>query len=98
VIFLTNGKKRIHITLSQEHFDKVEQTSLRYGITTNSFISFIVGQWVDNNYEMNEKMSKTVDEMIPDLDSVFDNPQLMNMVKDILNSDEDFKNALKNKK
>lgn len=95
---MTNGKKRIHITISQEYFDKVEQISLRYGITTNSFISFIVGQWVDNNYDVNEKMSQKVDEMLPDLDSVFDNPQLMDMVKEILNSDEDFKNAIKNKK
>lgn len=90
-------KKRVHITLSQDSFDKVEETSNRYGITPNAFISFIVGQWVDANYEVSKVMSDKVDEFLPDLSTVSENPQFMKMVKAILSSDQDFKDAARNK-
>lgn len=93
---MKSSKKRLNITISQEVYDKVEESALRYGITANSFISFIIGQWVDTNADLTNKISEKVDSLIPDLDSVFENQQLVDLLKEMIKSDEVFKNAVKN--
>jgi hypothetical protein len=88
-------KKRVHITISQDIYDKVEETSERYGITPNAFISFIVGQWVDTNFNVTKALSDNVNELLPDMNSILEQPKLLEMVKEILQNDKEFKNAVK---
>lgn len=90
-------KKRFHVTISKDNFDKLEEASDRYGITVNAFCAFILGQWVDMNYNMENVMAEKVENLFSDPEKLFSNPQLMDMVKEILANDEEFKSALKNK-
>lgn len=81
-------KRRVHLTLSKEVFDKVENVSERYGVTANAFIAFIVGQWIDSNYDLKdfarEKMIPAIAEKMeptPEhLEKVFSNPKIVEMM------------------
>ena len=53
------SKKRIQLTLSEESFIKCEELANRYGITPNSFMAFVIGQWLDHNYEINKRRGYT---------------------------------------
>ena len=75
------SKKRIQLTLSEESFIKCEELANRYGITPNSFMAFVIGQWLDHNYEINKILAQKVEEAIPDAKSVFADPDLASMVK-----------------
>ncbi|WP_079707736.1 hypothetical protein [Paraliobacillus ryukyuensis] len=87
-------KKRVAVTLSSYNYEKLEETAARYGITVNAFMAFVLGQWVDNHYEEQKAMSNKVNEVLSSPDEVLSNPQILEMVKEILKSDEDFKNQL----
>lgn len=86
-------KKRIQLTLSKENYDKVEEVADRYGITPNSYIAFIVGQWVDSNYNVEKAMADSVDDLFSSPEDLLSHPQLLEMIKEILKDDEDFKTA-----
>jgi hypothetical protein len=88
-------RKRVQVTLSKENFEKLEKTAERYGITVNSFMAFVLGQWIDENYETQKVMSDMVDGFLTSKEDVFNNPQLLEMVKEILRDDKEFKLALK---
>lgn len=88
-------KKRIQLTLSEESFVKCEELANRYGITPNSFMAFVIGQWLDHNYETNTLLAKKVDEAIPDMKSVFADPNLASLVKNVLGDDKEFKDSVR---
>lgn len=90
-------RKRVSVTLSQENFNKLEECAERYGITVNSFMAFVLGQWVDFNYQNQQVLSGMVDEFLSSPEDVLNNPNLLNMVKEILKDDKEFKKALKEK-
>lgn len=80
------------MTISKENYEKVEEMAKRYGITVNSFMAFIIGQWIDQNYETQNAMSEMVNQFLSSPDDLFKNPQLFEMVKEILKEDQEFKN------
>jgi hypothetical protein len=84
-------RKRISVTLSTQNLEKLEETAERYGITVNAFMAFVLGQWVDTHFEKQREMSEEVDQMLSSPDDLFKHPQLLEMVKEILKNDEDFK-------
>lgn len=90
-------RKRITVTLSATNFEKLEESAERYGITTNSFMAFVLGQWVDENYEKERLLSQKVDEVFSTPEDLFNNPKLMEMVKEILSSGQEFQDAARNK-
>jgi len=96
-VFTITTRKRLQVTLSNENYAKIEETANRYGITINSFMAFILGQWVDNNYAMEKEMAKKVDKMFEDPFELLSNPALLEMVKEILKNDEEFKVAASHK-
>lgn len=90
-------RKRITVTLSTTNYEKLEESAERYGITTNAFMAFVLGQWVDENFERERLLSQKVEEELAIPEDLFNNPQLMEMVKEILSSDQEFKDAARNK-
>lgn len=92
------GRKRTAVTISTAHYEQIEESAKRYGITVNSFMAFILGQWVDNqNLERERLMAQKVEEEFSVQEDVLNNPLMMEMIKEILSSDQEFKDAVKNK-
>lgn len=40
--------KRMNITISSANYEKLQVLAARYGVTANSLITVIVGQWLDD--------------------------------------------------
>lgn|SRR5690606_5025491 len=58
---MTDNIQRIQIRLNMKNFDKLQDISDRYGMSVNSVVSFIVGQWLDqndNNASLREKINE----------------------------------------
>lgn len=73
--------KRIVFRTTDYNSEKLEKMAYRYGMSVNSLVGFIVGQWLDNNYDANEKMrDKMVDNMMTEevltkvMGQMFNNP------------------------
>lgn len=90
-------RKRIAVTLSESNFLKLEETAERYGITTNSFMAFVLGQWVDQHFEEQRLIAEKVNQNLSVPEDVFKNPEMLEMIKEILTNDEEFKSSAKNK-
>lgn len=75
-----SGKKRFHVTVSEENYNKCEEVGNRYGIIINAFMAFIIGQWIDLNYDANQIVARKVDESMPDLNTVSSNQDLLLIV------------------
>lgn len=43
-----NMNKRLNITISAANFEKLQVLANRYGVTANSLVTVIVGQWLDD--------------------------------------------------
>lgn len=52
-------KKRVGIVVSSSIYDKLQFVSGRYGMTVNSLMAYILGQWADSFYKK-EKMADEV--------------------------------------
>ncbi|BCD09071.1 hypothetical protein ACX156_26395 [Bacillus cereus] len=85
-----SGKKRLHVTVSEENYIKCEEVANRYGITVNAFMAFIIGQWIDFNYEANTVLAKKVEEAIPDVNGLLNHPKLLDTIKTVLEQDKEF--------
>ena len=83
--------------MNSELHEKLAISAERYGITVNSFIVFVLGQWVDMNFEQQKIMADKVDELFSSEKDVLDNPKMMEMIKEILSEDENFKNNIAKK-
>ena len=55
---MTN-KKRVGIMLSASIYDKLHFVAKRYGMTVNSLMAYVLGQWADSFYAK-EKMADEV--------------------------------------
>ena len=52
-------KKRVGIVLSSSIYDKLQFVAVRYGMTVNSLMAYILGQWADS-FDVKEKMTDKV--------------------------------------
>lgn len=93
---MTN-KKKIQVTISEETYERLLDLSKKYGISYNSVAAFALGQWAEEQQLTMNTLSSTVDAILSSPEDVLSNPNLLNMVQEILKSDDDFKNAVKNK-
>jgi len=59
---MTN-KKRVGIVLNSSIYEKLQLVSGRYGMTVNSLMAYILGQWADN-FGVREKMTEKAMEEI----------------------------------
>lgn len=54
-----NNKKRVGIVLNSSIYEKLQLVAGRYGMTVNSLMAYILGQWADN-FDVREKMTERV--------------------------------------
>ena len=52
-------KKRVGIILNSSIYDKLKFVASRYGMTVNSLMAYILGQWADS-FDSKEKMTDKV--------------------------------------
>jgi len=55
---MTN-KKRVGIILNVSVYDKLQHVAVRYGMTVNSLMAYILGQWADG-FDVKEKLTDKV--------------------------------------
>lgn len=55
---------RVGIRLNQDVDKRLQQYADNYGMTKNSLITFILGQWVDNNIKVKEQVLKQLSDKL----------------------------------
>jgi antitoxin component of RelBE/YafQ-DinJ toxin-antitoxin module len=50
--------KRVGIRLNQKVYDKLQEIADNYGMTVNSLMAYVLGQWVDTTYGLKDKVTK----------------------------------------
>lgn len=53
------GKKRVGIVINSSVYDKLKFVAARYGMTVNSLMAYVLGQWADSFYQK-EKVADEV--------------------------------------
>jgi len=53
------GKKRVGIMLNASIYDKLRFIAGRYGMTVNSLMAYVLGQWADS-FDLKERMTDEV--------------------------------------
>lgn len=48
------SNKRVQIRISETNYERLADLSKRYGISVNSIVSFLTGQWLDTNYDLKD--------------------------------------------
>lgn len=81
-------RRRVPVRFSEVTAEKLDDMSDRYGMSVSALVNFIVGQWLDNNYDMKdytrEKMIPAMMESVePKMESMLQNPLLAGMFKEI---------------
>lgn len=83
-----NKRRRVPVRFSEVTAQKLDDMSERYGMSVSALVNFIVGQWLDNNYDMKdyarEKMIPEIMKNVePQMESMYQNPMLAGVVKEI---------------
>ena len=60
----TKEMKRVTFRVSAETLDKIENIAMRYGISVNALCSYVIGRWIEENYNLQEKVMRTVSEAV----------------------------------
>lgn len=81
--------RRLQIRLSKANYDRVMDLSERYGMSANSIVSYTLGQWLDNNYDLKEftreKMVETMADKMKNAQGNFlNNPEFMKMIEGLI--------------
>ena len=80
-----SDKKRVGIVLNSSVYDKLQLVAKRYGMTVNSLMAYILGQWSDANFDMKDKLTnKMIEEMTRQMTDIESNPVLGTMVKEVM--------------
>lgn len=83
-----NKRRRVPVRFSEITAQKLDDMSDRYGMSVSALVNFIVGQWLDNNYDMKdytrEKMIPAMMENVePQMESMLQNPVIAGMFKEM---------------
>lgn len=58
------NKARVGIQLNVEVDRKLQEFADNYGMSKNALITFILGQWIDTNYELKDKITGKLMELV----------------------------------
>lgn len=56
--------QKIGIRLNDDVYKRLSEIADRYGMTKNSLISYILGQWIDNNYDLKDRVQKVAEDLL----------------------------------
>ncbi len=77
-------KKRVGIVLNSVVYDKLREVAGRYGMTVNSLMAYILGQWADSNYDMKERVAeKFIQEIAKEAMDKDKNPMVEKILKEM---------------
>ena len=54
------GKKKLQLRLNERSMVRLEEMADRYGMPINSLISYIIGSWLDTNYDLKDKLRESL--------------------------------------
>lgn len=79
--------KRVTFRASDETIAKLEAMAQRYGMSVNALCGYIVGRWIDENYNLQDKLldkvaKHTVSEEA--MEKIFANPWFTELVETLL--------------
>jgi len=84
---VTKDMKRVTFRVSDETLDKLENIAMRYGISVNALCSYVIGRWIEENYNLQEKVLRSVSEAVL-TETVFEkyleNPIYRKLLEDVL--------------
>lgn len=56
--------QKIGIRLNDDVYSRLSEIADRYGMSKNALISYIIGQWLDNNYDLKDRVQKTIEALL----------------------------------
>lgn len=72
---MADEKVRMQIRISKASSEKLGEMADRYGVSANSLVSYIVGQWLDTNYDLRDHMRAHVMTKVEEMQQrVLENP------------------------
>lgn len=77
------AKERMQVRFSKLTMERLNEMAGRYGMTVNSLVTFIVGQWLDNNYDLKDKMISSISSN-NNMDKLFENPVFAEMFNGLM--------------
>jgi len=83
----TKEMKRVTFRVSAETLNKLENIAMRHGISVNALCSYVIGRWIEENYDLQEKVLRTVSEAFVNemvMDKWLENPINRKMLEDML--------------
>jgi len=83
----TKEMKRVTFRVSAETLDKIENIAMRYGISVNALCSYVIGRWIEENYDLQEKVMRAVTEAVVTetvMDKWLENPISRKLFEDVL--------------
>jgi len=66
----TVERERMQIRLSKFNVDRLNEISERYGMSSNSLVSYIIGVWLDNNFDLKDQMREKMIGSLTDPDKL----------------------------
>ncbi|WP_429845591.1 hypothetical protein [Brevibacillus sp. FIR094] len=77
------SKKKIHLQLNDRNAERLKEMSERYGMSLNSLVAYILGQWLDNNYDLKDRV---IDKMASEgkVDKLFENQAFSNLFSGLM--------------
>lgn len=55
---------KILVRLNDDVYSKLSLVADRYGMSKNALISYIIGQWLDNNFDLKDRVQKVVEDFL----------------------------------
>lgn len=83
----TKEMKRVTFRVSAETLNKIESIAMRYGISVNALCSYVIGRWIEENYDLQEKVMRAVTEAVVTekvMDKWLENPISRKLLEDVL--------------
>lgn len=90
-------RKKAQVYMNPQLHEKLADLGESYGMSTNALIVFILGDWIDAKYRHQKAMDKQIKELLSTQSDVLENPKMLEMVKEILKDDEEFKENVSKK-
>lgn len=59
--------KRVGLRINEDIYKKYEELAQSYGMTVNSLMVFVLGQWISGAYDMQDKLIETMTKQLTEL-------------------------------
>ncbi|WP_103110989.1 hypothetical protein [Brevibacillus reuszeri] len=86
---MENSKKKLQVRLSDYNQQRIEEMAERYGMTLNSLVAYIVGSWLDANYDMKDRANRVLKESSEEIaQTILADPKMIQVMMEIFSGAE----------